>query len=150
VSSVASLVDELAASRTRFLAALDALPAERRAAPVMASWTARDLVWHVAFWTEHGADAVELVIAGRGAAFDYDTAQTDAMNAAEAERGASATLEAAREREAAAFSRFVSALGRVDDAALATRLGNGDALEDVVRYDGPDHYDEHAAHLRTA
>jgi hypothetical protein len=141
---------ELAASRAAFLSALDAVPAARRTDPIMESWTVRDLVWHVAFWAEHGAGAVELALEGQGAAFDYDTARTDAMNAAEAARGSGAPIEAAREREAAAFARFVDALARLDDVALATRLGNGDTLEAVIRYDGADHYDEHAAHLRAA
>jgi hypothetical protein len=36
-------------------------------------------------------------------------------------------------------------VGRLD-----LQLGNGDAVEDVVRYDGPDHYAEHSAQLRAA
>ena len=62
--------------------------------------------------------------------------------------GASATLAEAVEREALAMRRLDAALARLDDAALAVRLGNGDTLEDVIRYDGPDHYAEHASHLR--
>ncbi len=150
MSAVVSLADGLHAARAAFLAALEAVPAERLDAPIVEAWTARDLVWHVAFWTEHGADAIEMVLAGRGDAFDYDTARTDAMNAAEAARGADMPLRAAREREATAFGRFGAALGRIDDGALATRLGNGDTLEAVIRYDGPDHYAEHAAHLQAA
>ena len=145
---MSTLATELAAARNDFLVALADLPAKRREAPLMEGWTARDLVWHVAFWTEHGADAVDLVLAGRPEAFGYDTAQTDAMNATEAARGASATLAEAVEREAIAMGRLDAALARLDDAALAVRLGNGDALEDVIRYDGPDHYAEHASHLR--
>ncbi len=148
MTSVGALSAELAAARAGFLGALADLPAERREAPIMESWTARDLVWHVALWTEHGADAIDLVLGGRPAEFDYDTARTDAMNAAEAARGASTTLAAAGEREVAAIARFETSLARLDDAALVTRLGNGDALEAVIRYDGPDHYAEHAAHLR--
>jgi hypothetical protein len=148
VTEVPTLAAELAAARDDFLIALKDLPANRRETPIMEGWTGRDLVWHVAFWTEHGADAVDLVLAGRPEAFGYDTAQTDAMNATEAARGASATLAEAVEREATAMQRLVAALAGLDDAALAIRLGNGDALEDVIRYDGPDHYAEHAAHLR--
>ena len=148
MTEVATLSGELAATRAELLAALDALPAERRATPIMEGWSARDLVWHVAFWTEHGANAIDLVRDGRPEAFDYSTAQTDAMNAAEADRGRDATLEQALAREAAAYARFAAALENLDAATLATRLGNGDTLADVIRYDGPDHYAEHAAHLR--
>ena len=148
MTQVATLSAELAAARDDFLVALKHLPAKRRGTPLMEGWTARDLVWHVAFWTEHGSDAIDLVLGGHPEAFDYDTARTDAMNAAEAARGASATLAEAEEREATAMRRFDAALARLDDAALRARLGNGDLLEDVIRYDGPDHYAEHAAHLR--
>ncbi len=36
----------------------------------------------------------------------------------------------------------------LDPTLLGLRLGNGDRVEDVIRYDGPDHYAEHAGHLR--
>jgi hypothetical protein len=146
---VGALVDELERERTAFAAALDALPdPEGRA--VVESWDGRDLVVHAAFWSEHGAEAVELAAAGRGDEFAYDNSQTDAMNAATAAAGHASSLAEARAREEAAYRRFHAAVAALDEALLDLRLGNGDTVEAVIRYDGPDHYAEHAEHLRYA
>lgn len=143
------LVAELDRQRAGFIAALDALPnAEVRT--VVEDWDGRDLVVHAAFWSEHGANAVELAMAGRGEEFDYDSSQTDAMNAATAAAGHATSLAGARTREAAAYQRFREAVMALEETLLDLRLGNGDPVEAVIRYDGPDHYAEHAAHLREA
>ena len=146
---VTALLGEFEHERAAFRAALEALP-DPEGNAVIEAWDGRDLAVHAAFWSEHGADALELAAAGRGAAFDYDKAQTDAMNAATAAAGHSTSLADALAREAAAYRRFRDALAGLDDALLDLRLGNGDVVEDVVRYDGPDHYAEHSAHLRDA
>ena len=149
MSHLSDLERRLAAARADFLAALAELPAEAAERPLMEDWTARDLVWHVGFWADHGAHAIELALAGRGAAFDYDTGRTDAMNAAEHERGRAVSLADALRREAAAFDRLTVAAARLDDTSLGHRLGNGDTVAEVLAYDGPDHYAEHTAHVRS-
>ena len=146
---VASLAAELAQERQAFISALDAVP-NPEGRKVLETWDGRDLVIHVAFWSDHGSGALELAASGRGAEFDYDSSQIDAMNAAGAAAGHATTLVDALAREAAAFERFRSALVNLDDGLLDLQLGNGDLVEDVVRYDGPDHYAEHAGHLRAA
>lgn len=115
---------------------------------VVGDWSVRDLVVHVAAWCEHATAAIDLAGAGRGGEFGYSTADTDAMNErilAEA-RGLSPT--AALEREERAFTGFRERLAALDPTMLPLRLGNGDSVEEVIRYDGPDHYAEHTAHLR--
>jgi hypothetical protein len=143
---VAALLEELARQRFAFVAAVRELGTSATDMPIIGDWDGRDLVVHVAFWSDHGADALELAQAGRGDAFDYDPSRTDAMNAAAAAAGHALALDAALQREATAYDRLRSALAAIDDELLDTQLGNGDAVEDVVRYDGPDHYAEHAAH----
>jgi hypothetical protein len=39
-------------------------------------------------------------------------------------------------------------IAALDEALLGAALGNGDTVEAVIRYDGPDHYAEHTGHLR--
>ena len=146
---VQSLVEELDRERSAFIAALDGL-AEPEGRAVVESWDGRDLVVHAAFWSEHGANAVELAAAGRGDEFDYDNTKTDAMNAATAAAGQATSLVDARAREEAGYQRFRRAVAALDDGQLDLRLGNGDSVEAVIRYDGPDHYAEHAEHLRAA
>jgi hypothetical protein len=144
---VASLVAELDRERLAFVGALDALP-DPEGPAIVEAWDGRDLVIHCAFWSEHGADAVELAATGRGDAFDYDNRATDAMNAATTAAGHGTSLADARVREEAAFQRLHGAVAALEETLLDRRLGNGDTVEAVIRYDGPDHYAEHAEHLR--
>jgi hypothetical protein len=146
-SRVSVLLDDLDRERQAFVAALEAVP-NPEGRKVVEGWDGRDLVVHAAFWSEHGTSALELAAGGRGNAFDYDKAQTDAMNAATAAAGHATSLGDAVSREAAAYQRFHDALASLDETLLDLQLGNGDLVEDVVRYDGPDHYAEYAAHLR--
>lgn len=145
---IEALLDELERERTAFITALAAIPDET--VKVVETWDARDLVVHCAFWSDHGADALELAMAGRGSEFDYDSSMTDAMNTVTAREGHGLPLNEARQKEATAYERFRNALTTIGDERLDEALGNGDTVEAVVRYDGPDHYAEHAEHLRDA
>jgi hypothetical protein len=51
-------------------------------------------------------------------------------------------------REEAAFAGLRSRIADLDPRLLSHRLGNGDTLEGVIRYDGSAHYAEHTGHLR--
>jgi hypothetical protein len=103
---------------------------------------------HVAFWSDHAADALALATGGRGAEFAYDASQTDALNDRVFSEGLGLSMDEALVREAAAFTRFHEALAGITDGLLDVRLGNGDTLQEVVRYDGPDHFAEHTGQLR--
>lgn len=144
-----SLLEELDAARGAFHEALAAVDAALVTAPgVVGDWSVRDLVVHVAAWDEHAAGALALVADGRGAEFAYSTADTDVMNETFAAEAAATSPADALRREEEAFARFRAALASLDPALLDHRLGNGDSVEEVVRYDGPDHYAEHTEHLR--
>jgi hypothetical protein len=143
------LVAALDAARDDFLDALGDVDEDLVTVPgVMDGWSVRDLVVHVAFWADHAADALDLAAAGRGADFAYSGAQTDAMNAQTLVEGRSISPAAALQREEAAFTALRQRVASLDPALFAHRLGNGDTVEEVIRYDGPDHYAEHTAHLR--
>jgi len=149
VSRIAELVGELESERESFLAALEMVDLELVTVPgVVEDWSVRDLIVHVAFWAEHATEALGLAIAGRGDDFAYDTGQTDAMNARLLETSRQMTTDAALQREERAFDAFSAALRSLDPALLDLRLGNGDTVAEVVAYDGPEHYREHAGHLR--
>jgi hypothetical protein len=144
-----SLLDRLDASREAFLEALAGVDADLVTVPgVMEDWSVRDIVVHVAAWCEHATNAIDLAVAGRGDEFAYSTAETDAMNVRILEDARRTSPSAALEREEAAFSAFRQRVAELDPALLSLRLGNGDTVEEVIAYDGPDHYAEHTDHLR--
>ena len=143
------LLAALDGARTDFLDALGTVDADLVTVPgVMEDWSVRDLVVHVAFWAEHATGALDLAAAGRGEEFAYSSAQTDAMNARVLEEGRSVSPADALAREDAAFGLLRDRVATLDPDLLGHRLGNGDTVEEVIRYDGPDHYAEHTAHLR--
>ena len=139
----------LDAAREDFLEALGAVDADLVTVPgVMGDWSVRDLVVHVAAWAEHAAAALDLAASGRGAEFAYSTDETDAMNERILAEGRTTSPAAALAREEAAFVALRQRVDGLDPALRDLRLGNGDTVAEVIRYDGPDHYAEHTAHLR--
>jgi len=144
-----SLLADLDAAREAFLDALSEVDADLVTTQgVMDEWSVRDIVVHVAAWSEHGTRALELATSGRGAEFAYSTGDTDAMNVRILADARSIAPAAALEREAASFAAFRTAIAELDSALLGMALGNSDTVEEVIRYDGPDHYAEHTGHLR--
>ncbi len=143
------LVAAIDEARADFLDALAAVDADLATVPgVMDDWSVRDLVVHVAFWADHASEALDLAVSGRGDEFAYSGDQTDGMNARVLAEGRSVSPSDALAREDASFSGMRDRVAALDPALLAHRLGNGDTVEDVIRYDGPNHYAEHTAHLR--
>ena len=143
------LVGELQDAREAFVGAVADVDPDLFTAPgLVGAWSARDLVAHVAFWSDHGTDALELAASGKGGDFDYDSSQTDAINEEVFASASTLTPMETYEREQVAFERFRDALSELDPALLDLTLGNGDTVDAVVRYDGPDHYAEHTEHLR--
>ena len=143
------LLDRLDASREAFLEALEAVDADLVTVPgVMEDWSVRDIVVHVAAWCEHATNALGLATAGRGDEFAYSTDETDAMNVGILQDARRTSPSAALEREEAAFTALRERVAGLDPGLLALRLGNGDTVEEVIAYDGPDHYAEHTQHLR--
>ena len=143
------LLTRLDAARDAFHDAVADVDLELATVPgVMQDWSVRDLVHHVARWCEHGSEALDLASHGRGAAFDYSTDDTDAMNERFLAEGRAVSPADALAREEAAFEGFRARIAGLDEALLDVKLGNDDTVEEVIVYDGPEHYDEHTQHLR--
>lgn len=144
-----ALLADLAAARDAFHDVLATVDAELATVPgVMEDWSVRDIVFHLAVWCEHAAEALALATAGRGEEFAYSTGDTDAMNERFLAEGRGVSPAQALRREEAAFAAFHAAVATVEPAVLDLELGNGDSVAEVIAYDGPEHYAEHAAHLR--
>lgn len=145
----ARLLADLDAAREAFHDVLADVDKDLATVPgVMEDWSVRDIVHHVARWCEHGSEALDLASAGRGAQFSYSTRDTDAMNERFLADGRQMAPAAALAREESSFTAFRSRIAALDPSLLDERLGNGDTVAKVIVYDGPDHYDEHTAHLR--
>jgi hypothetical protein len=144
-----ALLAELVAARTAFRAAFADVDRDLLTAPgLLGDWSARDLVAHVAFWADHGADALALAAAGRAGEYVDDGTQTDDVNAARFAVSQGMSPDEAADDEARAFTRFRDALAGIDGELLDVKLGSGDTVEEMIRYDGPEHYAGHTAHVR--
>jgi hypothetical protein len=144
-----ALLADLDAARDGFHEVLANVDADLATVPgVMEDWSVRDIVFHLAVWCEHGSGALELATDGRGDEFAYSTADTDAMNERFLAEGREVSATEALRREDAAFAAFRERIAGLDPSLVGARLGNGDTVEAVIVYDGPEHYDEHTAHLR--
>lgn len=144
-----ALLAELDAAHRAFHELLERVDAELVAVPgVMEDWSVRDIVFHLAVWCEHGSEALALAAGGRGGDFAYSTADTDAMNVRFLAEGRGVSPNEALRREERAFARFREQIAGLDPALVGQRLGNGDTVEEVIVYDGPEHYAEHSEHLR--
>ena len=144
-----ALLADLDAARDAFHEVLANVDAELATVPgVMEDWSVHDLVFHLAVWCEHGAEALALATGGHGDEFAYATGDTDAMNQRFLAEGRSVSPADALRREESAFGAFRAAVQTLDPALLGLKLGNGDTVEEVIVYDGPEHYAEHTEHLR--
>jgi hypothetical protein len=144
-----ALLTDLVAARDTFHDVLAEVDAELATVPgVMDDWSVRDIVFHLAVWCEHASEALALAAAGRGDEFAYSTGDTDAMNERFLAEGRGVSPAQALRREEAAFAAFHAAVSTLDPALFDLKLGNGDSVEEVVVYDGHEHYAEHTAHLR--
>jgi Protein of unknown function (DUF1706) len=149
VADRASLVRDLDAAREAFHEALAEVDLELATVPgVMDDWSVRDVVHHVAKWCEHASQALELATAGRGGEFAYSSADTDRMNERFLADGRAVPPREALAMEERAFIEFRDRVATLDESLLGLKLGNGDTVEEVIVYDGPEHYAEHTAHLR--
>jgi hypothetical protein len=144
-----ALLAALDAARAAYHDVLAEVDAELATVPgVMEDWSVRDIVFHLAAWCEHGSEALALAAAGRGDEFAYSTGDTDAMNERLLAESRTVSATEALRREGAAFAMFRERIAGLDASLLSLRLGNGDSVEEVIVYDGPEHYAEHTEHLR--
>ena len=144
-----ALLADLDAARDAFHEVLGTVDAELATVPgVMEDWGVRDIVFHLAVWCEHGAEAIDLAAAARGDEFSYSSGDTDAMNVRFLAEGRTVSPARALRREEAAFAAFRERIAGLDRSLVGHRLGNGHTVEEVIVYDGPRHYAEHTEHLR--
>lgn len=146
---IQALLDELRAARDDFLAAIgDVDPALRTTPGLAGEWSARDLVAHVGYWTGHGAEALHRAEQDELDAFGTDELSVDERNEVIRRVAAETDWATVAAREQGAYEAFAKRLARVDPETLGNRDADGDTLEEIVAFDGVDHYREHTLDVR--
>lgn len=115
---------------------------------LVGTWSARELVAHLAHWADWASTCLEAAAEGRLEGLASDNWDVDGQNADVADEVASLTMSAVRDREAASYERLVERLAAVDPALLEVPAPWGGTVEDIVIENGPGHYAEHAGHVR--
>lgn len=151
VDRTAALVAELVAARDEFLAALDTVDPARLAQPgLVGEWSARELVAHLGYWSGHAVEVIHSAELGATESFDEGRPSVDEINATVARVARDTDLPTVQARERASVEALVERLGTLDPALLDLRLPDGATVEQGVREDGAEHYQEHANELREA
>lgn len=146
---VQELLDGLRAARDEFMAALgDIDPALRTTPGLVGEWSARELLAHVGYWTGHAAESLHRAEQGELHEFGKDELSVDDRNAVVSRVAAETDYATVASREAGAFDQFAARLATVDPESLGERDADGDTLEEIIAFDGADHYKEHLLDVR--
>ncbi|MEP6808577.1 MAG: maleylpyruvate isomerase N-terminal domain-containing protein [Chloroflexota bacterium] len=143
------LLTGLRAAREEFLAALgDVDPALRTTPGLVEEWSARDLLAHVGYWTGHAAESLYRAEQGQLAEFGKDDLSVDDRNAVVTRVARETDYATVALREQGAYDAFATRLAAVDPDSLGERDADGDTLEEIIAFDGADHYREHMLDIR--
>ena len=146
---VRELLDGLTAARDEFRAAIgDVDPALRTTPGLVGEWSARELLAHVGYWAGHAAESLHRAELGELSEFGTDELSVDDRNAVVARVAAETDYATAATREQGAYEAFATHLAAVDPESLGERDADGDTLEEIIAFDGADHYREHTLDIR--
>jgi hypothetical protein len=146
---IQALADELVTARDEFLAAIgDIDPGLLTSPGLVGEWSARELVAHMGYWAGHAAEAIHLAEQDRLDEFEADVPSVDERNAVVARVAGETDMTTVQSREALAFEAFRKRILTVDPAWLSERDADRDTLEEIIKYDGADHYREHTHDIR--
>jgi hypothetical protein len=146
---VQALIDDLQLARNEFLAAIGDIDPTLRTAPgLVGAWSARELLAHVGYWAGHAAESLHRAELGELSEFGRDELSVDDRNDVVARVAAETDYATVAEREQGAYEQFATRLAVVDADSLGERDADGDTLEEIVAFDGADHYREHTLDIR--
>lgn len=146
---LAELRGDLDAAREDLSAALAGADPTLLTVPgLVGTWSAREVVAHLAHWADWASTCLEAAAEGRLEGLASDNWDVDGQNADVADEVASLTMSAVRDREATSYERLVERLAALDPALLEMPAPWGGTVEGIVIENGPGHYAEHAEHVR--
>jgi hypothetical protein len=148
-AQVQALATDLVEARDAFRQALaDMDPALLTTPGLVGVWSARELVAHMGYWAGHAAEAIHLAEQGRLDEFEAEVPSVDERNEVVARVAAETDMKTVRSREELAFEAFRQRILTVDPEWLSERDADGDTLEEIIKYDGVDHFREHTNDIR--
>ena len=136
----------------RMAEAIGKIPEGRLLEPVMAEWTGKDLLAHMAWWHDHSVLVIEGLRAGRQPYDETDPSNsTDPLNERTHREHADDPPEPTRRAFTESFTRLLAALEPLTDEELFADdhwpwLG-GEALAEMILWDSSRHYDAHRDYL---
>ncbi|HEV7199323.1 MAG TPA: DinB family protein [Candidatus Limnocylindria bacterium] len=146
---VQALATDLVEARDAFRQALaDMDPALLTTPGLVGVWSARELVAHMGYWAGHAAEAIHLAEQGRLDEFEAEVPSVDERNEVVARVAAETDMTTVQSREELAFEAFRQRILTVDPDWLGERDADGDTLEEIIKYDGVDHFREHTNDIR--
>jgi hypothetical protein len=146
---VQELLDDLAAARDAFLGAVaDIDPTLRTTSGLVGDWSARDLLAHVGYWAGHAAESLHRAEQGELSQFGRDELTVDERNEVVTRVARDTDFATVASREQGAYDAFVVRLSAVDSESLGDRDADGDTLEEIISFDGADHYRGHTLDIR--
>ena len=146
---VQELLDGLAAARDEFLAAVaDIDPALRTTSGLVGDWSARDLLAHMGYWSGHAGEALHRAEQGELSEFGRDELSVDERNEVVTRVARETDYATVASREQSAYEAFAERVAAVDPESLSDRDADGDTLEEIIGFDGAEHYREHTLDIR--
>ncbi len=137
-TNVHTLLERIEASWRDLLGALDGIPGERlEESGAIGDWSIKDILGHIAFWDEVAIDDAERALAGQCEAHD----DYQEMNEAEYRKRLGRSLPEQRSAMHQAHAALVDYLDDIEGLDAA-------ALDEAIKGDTYEHYEEHANDIR--
>jgi hypothetical protein len=133
------LIDRTEQSWQAWVDAVEGIPDERLAEPMVGHWSTKDLLGHIAFWEDWVIDHGRRIIAG----LPEPEEDSDAINQGQVEASKDATVAAQKQYRDQAHARLAAFLATIGDDEPAFP-----ALVKALEWETYKHYDEHAAQVR--
>jgi hypothetical protein len=134
------LRDRTEQSWRSWVEAIEGIPEERMAEPMVGHWSAKDLVGHVAFWEDWVIGECQRILAGEPATGE----DLDPLNQRQVEERKNRSLAEQRRYRDEAHARLMAFLETIpNDEPAFPKLVN------VLEWETYEHYDEHAGQVRS-
>jgi uncharacterized damage-inducible protein DinB len=145
---ITSALAENALARAELMAAIDALPPERRSEPAFDGWSVEDLVRHLAIWQEAAAAALQQMAAGERPVVEGFTGDNiDEWNDARVEAARDLGWEQSLGRLRTAREAFEAAVRHAGEALPPGRLVPGKTAAGLIVGNGAEHDREHGGQI---